>query len=86
MTTYKVAYNGDEDMEIVLEKALSKIKKDRESTGYLRDDYLRSLQKYSNKLYKAITDKMIDDIINILYGEEKPIEKSQNKVLVRFKR
>lgn len=66
---YKLTLKNIDDPEDALEKALKEVRGERQS-GEIQDDYLKYLAEYADALYVKITDAMIQDILDVLYGDK----------------
>lgn len=66
---YKLTFKNIDDPEDALEKALKEVRGERQS-GEIQDAYLKYLSEYADALYVKITDAMIQDILDVLYGDK----------------
>lgn len=66
---FKLTLKNIDDPEDALEKALKEVRGERQS-GEIQDEYLKYLSEYADALYEKITDAMIQDILDVLYGNK----------------
>lgn len=82
---YKIIVDKRYNAEDVLEKALTSIRAKREHRGSMRDPFLNELHSYSMELFDRVMEAMNEEILDVLYPDEKteplvkPIEKPKVK-------
>lgn len=78
----KIKVKEGYEPEDILEKALTTMKQERVK-GKLDDPYLNELHEYSMKLYDLVMDAMIEEILEVVEGEE--LKKSSRPKKIRVK-